>query len=296
VVRRDPRQWGEKHNRWTAAALLRVCDWLRLRTAAGLSQLLKRLKISYKRGREHVHSPDPDYVPKLRDVHICIQRSRLTPELEVVLFQDELTYYRRPSLAAAYELSGHTQPRAELGHRYNLAYRVAAAVDIWTGRVVYEQRSRLGVEKLVAFYHKVCQAYPQAQTIYLVQDNWPVHDHPDVRAALQPQRYHWPVHVPAHWPTQPRAHAKRLNLPLQLVKLPTYASWTNPAEKLWRKLKQEELHLHRFADDWEGLKQRVASFLDQFAQGSRALLRYIGLSEPEKLYQAVLARLDALPP
>jgi len=28
-------------------------------------------------------------------------------------------------------------------------------------------------------------------------------------------------------------------LPIQIVQLPTYASWTNPIEKLWRKLKAE---------------------------------------------------------
>ena len=37
-------------------------------------------------------------------------------------------------------------------------------------------------------------------------------------------------------------------LPIQLVPLPTYASWCNPIEKLWRQLRQELLHLHRFAD------------------------------------------------
>ncbi len=73
----------------------------------------------------------------------------------------------------------------------------------------------------------------------------------------------------------PNLQAPRLNLPIQLILLPTYASWTNPAEKVWRKLKQEELHLHCLADVWEALKQRVAAFLDRFAQGSRELLRYV---------------------
>jgi hypothetical protein len=124
------------------------------------------------------------------------------------------------------------------------------------------------------FYQKVCAAYPKAQ-IGLVQDNWPIHCHPDVLAALQPQSIQWPLHTPANWPKEPSLQAPRLNLPIQLILLPTYASWTNPAEKVWRKLKQEELHLHCLADVWEALKQRVAAFLDRFAQGSRELLRYV---------------------
>ena len=61
------------------------------------------------------------------------------------------------------------------------------------------------------------------------------------------------------------------------VWLPTYAPWLNPIEKLWRWLRQDVLHLHRLADDWKALRQRVRAFLDQFAQGSQRLLEYVGL-------------------
>jgi hypothetical protein len=63
-----------------------------------------------------------------------------------------------------------------------------------------------------------------------------------------------------------------------VVLLPTYASWCNPIEKLWRKLKQEVLHLHRLADDLTTLRALVKEFLLQFASGSSDLLRYVGLS------------------
>jgi transposase len=66
-------------------------------------------------------------------------------------------------------------------------------------------------------------------------------------------------------------------LPIQLICLPTYASWLNPIEKLWRWLKQDVLHLHCLSQDWPALKQAVATFLDGFATGSDSLLRYVGL-------------------
>jgi hypothetical protein len=40
-----------------------------------------------------------------------------------------------------------------------------------------------------------------------------------------------------------------------------YAPWTNPMEKVWRKLYQEVLHLHDFRDDWEALKREVERWL-----------------------------------
>ena len=285
-MRRDPHQLGEDRARWTLDSLRKACDWLRLRTAAGLSRLLRRLGIHYKRGRMHIHSPDPDYLAKLSDIRVCVQHSKADPELVVVLFQDEFTYYRQPTLAQAYDISGHQQPLAEMSYRSNSAWRVVATLDIWTGQVVYTQRQKIGLNQLVAFYRKVRAAYPLAQTIYVLQDNWPIHFHPDVLAALQPQDLKWPKHVASFWPTEPSGLTKPYNLPIQLLQLPTYASWTNPIEKLWRKLRQDVLHLHRLADDWTALRQRVATFLGQFAQGSRELLQYVGLKDPEKLYHS----------
>ena len=93
----------------------------------------------------------------------------------------------------------------------------------------------------------------------MIQDNWNIHTHPEVLAALA--RY-------------PR---------IQPVWLPTYAPWLNPIEKLWRWLRQDILKLHRWVEDWPQLKQRVRGFLDQFAQGSPALLRYVGLVGKGKL-------------
>lgn len=55
--------------------------------------------------------------------------------------------------------------------------------------------------------------YPAARMIKLAQDNWPVHFHLDVRAALQPREWQWDFHVPANWPTEDSPSALRLNLP-----------------------------------------------------------------------------------
>jgi hypothetical protein len=80
VVRRSPPLFGYPNARWRLEQLLGTCDWLRLTTTAGLCQLLQRLGISYKRGRDYVHSPDPYY---RRKVDLLLQarlRAQYAPE------------------------------------------------------------------------------------------------------------------------------------------------------------------------------------------------------------------------
>ena len=102
--------------------------------------------------------------------------------------------------------------------------------------------------------------YPDVEIIFVGIDNWPVHYHPDILAPLQAQNFPFPPNLPANWPTEPSEKAKKDDLLIQLLSLPTYASWLNPIEKLWRWLKQEILHLHRLSDAWPELRQRVDLF------------------------------------
>jgi hypothetical protein len=288
LIHQSPEAYGQSGTRWTLTSLLAVGQGrgLRVRTVPGMCQIIRRLKVSRKRARHHVHSPDPHYVEKLGEVRVNLLRSGSDPEALVFLFEDEFTLYRHPSLALAYERLGKLQPLAELGWKTNFTWRIAAGLIAWTGQVTYAQARYMNIAQLTLFYQKLVSAYPGVE-IAVVEDNWPVHSHADLLAALQPQTFPWGVHRPANWKLQARQQIELLNLPIRLLFLPTYASWTNPIEKLWRLLKQEVLHLHRYADDWPGLKQRVCAFLDQFAQGSQALLRYVGLGDPYKLYHSL---------
>jgi transposase len=277
VVRRAPILFGHNRTRWTLSMIAQTCDWLKLSTPGGLSQLLERLGISYKRGRDYLHSPDPFYWDKLSLIELCRLRAYYEPERYTFLYLDELTCYRQPSLARAYEARGSCQPLAHRSYQPDTSFRLVGTLNAITGQTLYRQRSKISPTCLAGFFADLRTVHASQAEIYVVVDNWPIHFHPDVLARLQPQHFPWSPKLPPFWSTQPSKKAIQDNLPIQLLCLPTYASWLNPIEKLWRWLKQDVLHLHRLSDDWQGLKQRVRDFLDQFKEGSTELLTYVGL-------------------
>jgi transposase len=282
TVRRDPRQFGHACTRWTLALLLASCLWLGLTSLSGLWRVLLRYRIHLKRAREHVHSPDPFYEEKLAEVARLRQLVRASNGRLVLLYMDEFSYSRHPTLAKSYEEAGaKIQPLARRSQRSELETRLVAGLNAQTGQVIYRSVSHVTRTVLVRFFQEVRERHPLVERIYIVQDNWPVHVHPDVLVALEAQETKFERPTPKSWPKEPSPGAvkkySKLELPIQLVPLPTYASWTNPIEKLWRKLKSEVLHLHPFADAIPQLRAAVNQFLDQFAGGSRPLLRYAGL-------------------
>jgi transposase len=277
IVRRDPALFGHQRTRWSLAMIAQTCPGLNLTTPGGLSQLLARLEISYKRGRDYLHSPDPFYWDKLSLIELCRLRAYYEPARYAFLYLDELTCYRQPSLARAYEAVGHCQPLAQRSYQAETTFRLVGSLNAITGQTLYRQRSKISPSCLAGFYADIRAVHPSQEEIYVVVDNWPIHFHPDVLARLQPQHFPWSPKLPPFWSNQPSKKAIYDNLPIQLLCLPTYASWLNPIEKLWRWLKQDVLHLHRLSDNWQQLKQRVGDFLDQFKDGSTELLTYVGL-------------------
>jgi hypothetical protein len=283
VVRRDPRQFGHERSRWTLDRLRASVSWLAGHSRSGVWRVLGHLGIQYKRAQSHIHSPDPDYVAKQAAITAAVTAARCEPTT-VTLFLDEVTIARQPTLAPAYAARGRVQPRAERSQRADTATRVVATLDACTGQVCAWRRSHITVPTLVEFYQTLVATYPHATRIALILDNWPVHTHPDLLVALEPQESAFPWYRPANWPQEPSAEARRkwsgLHLPIQLVPLPTYASWLNPIEKLWRWERQEVGHLHRWADDLPALREAIDVFHARFAHGSDALLRYTGLWVP----------------
>jgi transposase len=248
----NPRQAELPRTRWRLVDVRQCLSWLAGKCLTSVSRILRRLGFSRKQAQAFVRSPDPNYASKRWAIVRAYAQLCAQPDQVRLVFLDEVTYLRQPSLAPAYHPAGPTQPRAQHLARPNTQTRVLATLDAQTGQVVYLQRNRITLATFVGFCAQLRAAYPHLPTLYVVLDNWPLHTHPRARAALD--QHH-----------------------LTPLFLPTYASWLNPIEKLWRWLRQDVLHLHPYATDLDHLRKVVGNFLDHFAGSSPALLHYVGL-------------------
>jgi transposase len=250
--------------RWRLRTIRASLSWLQGYSLSGVWRLLRRYKLCLRSARVQHYSPDPEYISKVQTLLASLQEAAAQPERVTLVFLDEMGYHRWPAPASDWTLPAPAPaPYAQRGGANNQQWRIIGALNACTGQTTYYDAYIAGRKQLIMFYQQLAAAYPAAEVIYVVQDNWSIHKHPDVLAAV--------------------AALGRI----QLIWLPTYAPWLNPIEKLWRWLREAVLKLHRLADDWKQLRQRVQGFLEQFADGSEALLRYVGLQGEGCLAQAL---------
>lgn len=228
-----------------------------LRTIGGVCRRLKKWRIGSKRARLHLVSPDPDFETKQQAIAAIRAEQRITPGELSVLYGDEFTFYRQPTLGKAYQEQGKKQPTVPFTGRANTKRRIAAALDVATGQVCSLTRKVIGLSALGTFLKELRSHYDSryapSHRIVLIWDNWPIHYHERVRRAANEQR-------------------------IELLFVPTYAPWTNPIEKFWDKLKDHELRLHRLSDQWDELCQKVEAFLTDHDKPRPDVLKRVGLA------------------
>lgn len=285
LLHRTPTQLGGANSRWQLADLQQQVPAFATLTVAGISACLRRLRIHYKRSRSYIHSPDPAYDAKCSYLAQIKAQVCAVADTQVLLYLDEYTVHRQPLNGRAYRAAGTDQAKARRSARGDSGLRVVAALDARTGQVCARIAKKTDATCFSAFWRQLVACYPGKQ-IYVVLDNWPMHFHPAVLEELVEQRTPFAFPVSRSWRAlvqdgrQPRSGT----LPIQLVTLPTYASWLNPIEKLWLRLGQAKLVLHELADDLTALEASVEEYLAQFAHGSTTLLQAVGLlpSPPNK--------------
>lgn len=224
------------------------------RSLAGIWRRLDKWKLVLKRGRQKLHSPDPEYDAKVQAVQQAYQQAQAQPADHVLVYGDEKTVYRWPPPGQAYEAAGSGgshQPAAPRGTRSNTKHRWAGLLNAVSGQVLLREGAKAGKDLLIGLLEDLRQAYP-SQQVSVAWDNWPVHKHPAIAAA-----------------------AARLGI--RLLYLPTYAPWTNPIEKLWGWLQEEILSMHRHTDEFDVLLDRCRDFFQRLRQTALDLLRYVGL-------------------
>lgn len=251
-------------SRWTLPTIRDAIPALREYRLSGVWRVRHGHDLAPRPGRLPQFSPDPDYAPKLAELAACLAAAAAAPGQIELVFLDEMGYSRWPATGPDWGPAAPAPPpRADRAGTSPRQWRLGGALNAVTGQVTSADGYRIGRRQLRAFYRQLVATYPAAERLYVVQDNWSIHHHPEVTALVAALA------------------------PVEVVWLPPYAPWLNPIEQLWRYLRQTVLRGHRLAGDWDALQTRVAAFCAQFAAGSEELLHTVGLRGDGRLAQAL---------
>jgi transposase len=222
-----------------------------------IAQLLKNLGFSYQKAAfvsDHLNEQKrQEWRTKTWPQMLRLAKERKA----LLLFGDEASFPQWGTLTYTWARRGQ-QPKVKTSGKRK-GYKVFGLIDSFTGRLLSQgQEGRLNSATSIAFLTRVLER--TTQSIVLMQDG---------------AKYHTSAETQAFFAQQ----AARL----QVFQLPTYSPDYNPIEKLWKKIKQQDTHLHYFPT-FEALTDKVEQALLKFANIPEEILALCSL--PTELAQA----------
>ena len=223
-----------------------------------IAQLLKNLGFSFQKAAfvsDHLNEEKR----KAWRVTTWLQILRVAyAKKALLLFGDEASFPQWGTLTYTWARRGQHPKVKTSGKRKG--YKVFGLIDYFTGCFFYQgQEGRLNSSASIAFLTRVLKQ--TTQHIILIQDGAQDHTSAETQAFFTQQ-------------------ATRL----QVFQLPTYSPDYHPMEKLWKKIKQQDTHLHYFPT-FEALTEKVEQALLKFANAPEEVRALCGL--PTELAQAV---------
>ncbi len=222
-----------------------------------IAQLLKHLGFSYQKAafvsdhlnEEKRHEWRTQTWPQI--LRLAQARHAL------LLFGDEASFPQWGTLTYTWARRGQ-QPQVKTSGKRK-GYKVFGLIEYFTGRFFAQgQEGRLNSAAYIAFLTRVLEQ--TTQPVVLIQDG---------------AKYHTSAETNAFFARQTAR--------LQVFQLPTYSPDYNPIEKLWKKIKQQDTHLHYFPT-FEALTEKVEQALLKFANTPEEILALCSL--PTELAQA----------
>lgn len=222
-----------------------------------IAQLLKNLGFSYQKAAfvsDHLNEKKRQEWRTTTWPQIL---RRAKERKALLLFGDEASFPQWGTLTYTWARRGQ-QPQVKTSGKRK-GYKVFGLIEYFTGRLFYQgQEGRLNSATYIAFLKGVLEQ--TTRPILLIQDG---------------ARYHTSAETTAFFAQQ----AARL----QVFQLPTYSPDYNPIEKLWKKIKQQDTHLHYFPT-FEALTEKVEQALLKFTHTPEEILALCSL--PTELAQA----------
>jgi transposase len=219
-------------------------------SARYISQLLGNMGFSYQKAKLVADGKDPEkrkeWLEKTWPEIMQVAKEKNA----MVLFGDEASFPQWGSLTYTWALRGE-QPVVETSGTRR-GYKVFGLIDYYTGRFFCKghDQGRLSSESYQAFIKGVLSQ--TRKHIILIQDG---------------ARYHTSRAM--------RDFFERRSLRLTVYQLPSYSPDYNPIEKLWKKIKEKDIHLHHFPT-FESLKTKVQAALVRFQDMQSDILRLFG--------------------
>jgi transposase len=222
-----------------------------------IAQLLKNLGFSYQKAAFVSDHLDENKRQVWRTT-TWPQILRCAKERQaLLLFGDEASFPQWGTLTYTWARRGQ-QPQVKTSGKRK-GYKVFGLIDYFTGHFFYQgQDGRLNSAAYIAFLRRVLTH--TTQPIILIQDGAKYHTSAETKAFFAQQMAR-----------------------LEVVQLPTYSPDYNPIEKLWKKIKQQDTHLHYFPT-FEALTEKVEQALLKFTNAPEEILALCGL--PTELAQA----------
>ena len=187
---------GPAPSRWTLRTMRASVDWLTEYTVSGVWRMLQSCGLGLHTACARLFSPEPDYRSKVRRLHRCLRDAARHPDTAGTVFLAEFGSPRWPEVAPTWGLEAAVAQRA--GNTQH--WRTIGALNALTGQGHYRDGDIVGRQQVIQFYSHLARAYPKVDLLYVIQDNWTIHPHPDVLTALEASPRIIPVWLPPRRP------------------------------------------------------------------------------------------------
>jgi len=215
-----------------------------------ISQLLKNMGFSYQKAKFAADHKDAgkrqEWLQKKWPNILALAREKNA----YILFGDEASFPQWGSLTYTWAKRGQQPVVKTSGIRRG--YKVFGLIDYFSGRFFCKghDKGHLNSESYEAFLTEVLSK--TRKHIILIQDGAPYHTSKAMRQFFKN-----------------KAHR------LTVYNLPSYSPDYNPIEKLWKKIKEKEIHLHHFPT-FDSLKNKVEEALLHFKDLQNEVLSLFG--------------------
>lgn len=227
-----PDNLGQPFTRWS---LPKLSAYLRERgiceiSPAHLGRVLARAGLSFQRTRSWKASPDPDYEAKAARVLSLYERA---PKGGAVISFDQMgPLSLRPTHGQGWARQRRPERhRATFNRRHGVRYGFGA-LDVHDDRLRLRLMRRRRGQDTLAFMRQIRLCYPRWLRLYWIQDN-----------------------LSANWTPDIRQFADHNNI--ELVPLPTYASYLNRIEAHFRPITEFVVNNADYLD-WDAFQHALA--------------------------------------